>query len=116
MSTELLVLAVSGVFAVLWYLLRQKDAKQGQEIAEIRKMHKDDVEILYKLHHKDVDRLTAFELEIAKNHYPKNDLDRRFEQLDKSIKDGFTELGGDIKEMTKALHDHLKDHHTGGTQ
>lgn len=109
-------MALGAVFSVLWYLLRQKDAKQGDEIAEIRRSHKDDIDTLYKLHHKDAERLTAFELEIAKNHYPKGDLDKRFEQLDITIKAGFTSLGGDIKEMTKALHDHLKEHHTGGGQ
>jgi hypothetical protein len=113
MSAELLVLAVGGVFTVLWYLLRQKDAKQGEEISDIRKQHKDDIDLLYKLHNKDVEKLAQLELEIAKNHYPKNELDKRFEQLDATIKDGFKSLGEDIKQMTSALQDHLKEHRVG---
>jgi hypothetical protein len=114
MGAELLIAGLGVVFTVLWYLLRQKDAKQGEEIAEIRRQHKDDIDQLYKLHHKDVEKLAQLELEIAKNHYPKNELDKRFEQLDATIKYGFKSLGDDIREMTSALNEHLKEHRVGG--
>lgn len=100
MTTDILLLCLTGLFTVLWYLLRQKDAKQESEINN-----------LYKLHHEDENKLHELELEIARNHYPKHELDARFSQLDATIRSGFSALSGDIKEMTKALQDHLQRHH-----
>ena len=69
---------------------------------------------LYELHCDDKEQLTALRLEIANNHYPKPEVDKRFEQLTIVISNGFTELGNtikennkDIKEISKALHQHL---------
>lgn len=99
---ELVMLGVGGVFAVLWYLLRQKDAKQGDDIGE-----------LYRLHHADELKLHELQLELAKNHYPKHELDQRFAQLDATLKGGFKDLGVELKEVVKVLHDHMQQHHTG---
>ena len=103
MITELLLLGVAGIFAVLWYLLRQKDSKQERDISK-----------LYELHHADENKLHDFELEIARNHYPKNELDTRFAQLDATLKEGFKSLGADFKEMAKVLQDHLQQQHKRG--
>jgi hypothetical protein len=103
MITELAMTSLAGVFSILWYLLRQKDAKQEEEIKS-----------LFAMHHQDVAKLNLLELEIAKNHYPKSELDIRFQQLDTTIKEGFRELSTDIKDMTRALNAHLQEHHKGG--
>ena len=102
---EYLPLLPTMLLGLLWYLLRQKDEKQGH-----------DIETLFALHQKDVEKLAAFELEIAKNHYPKPELDQRFTQLDATIRGGFTTLSADVKEMTKALHDHMREHTIHGGQ
>lgn len=96
--TEYILVGIGGVFSVLFYLLRQRDERQGK-----------DIESLFAIHHRDVEKLTALELEIARNHYPKGELDERFRQLDATIKEGFKELGTDIKSMSKALNDHLQE-------
>lgn len=100
MLQEIVLLAVVGVFTALWFLLRQKDAKQAQDITH-----------LYKLHHDDEAKLHCLELELARNHYPKNELDTRFAQLDATLKTGFSDLRADFKELTKALQDHLQKQH-----
>lgn len=95
---ETIMAAISGVFAIMWYLLKQKDERQGK-----------DIESLYRMHHEDASKLAVLELEIAKNHYPKHELDERFKQIDTTLKEGFRDLSSDIKHMTKALNDHLQE-------
>ena len=111
MDASYLVFGLGIIFGVIGWLLTNKDKKQGEEIAELKRQHKDDVDTLYKLHHADAAKLQEFELEIARNHYPKPELDQRFSQLDATIKDGFRGLGMDIKEMTRALQKHLEEKH-----
>lgn len=105
METAIALLILGIVFSVIGWLLSNKDKKQGEEITK-----------LFALHDEDSKELMQLRLEIARNHYPKSELDVRFAQLDATIKEGFKDLGTDIKEMTKALHDHLKERHTGGGQ
>lgn len=105
METAIAVFVLGIIFSVIGWLLSNKDKKQGEEIAKLFVLHDDDSKELMRL-----------QLEIARNHYPKSELDVRFAQLDATIKEGFKDLGSDIKEMTKALHDHLKEHHTGSGQ
>lgn len=103
MMAEYFIFGLALLFGVIGYLLSRRDAKQAEEI-----------ETLFKLHHADEKQLHNLELEIARNHYPKNELDERFKQLDQTMKDGFGSLGADIKEMVKALNAHLQDRHNGG--
>jgi len=124
------------IFAVIGWLLDRKDKKQGEEIKVLRDKHDEDILVLktetkntissmklecttdvnklYQLHHDNERKLAEHQLEIAKNHYPKQELDHRFSQLDTTIKDGFKSLSGDFKEMTKVLHDHMNSSHHNG--
>src|SRR5574340_326512 len=90
--TELALLAVTALFIVLWWLLRQKDATQARQI-----------ELLFTKHDDDAQRLTDLELKIAANHYIKPELDAKFERLESSIREGMRELGGKFDRLSEAL-------------
>lgn len=95
-AIELLVSILSGVFTilltVLWFLLRQKDAKQAEQIHS-----------LFEKHDRDAQQLQDLALEIAKHHYERPELDSRFERLESSIKEGLKELGGKFDRLAEAL-------------
>lgn len=95
-SIELMVAVVSGILTVpmtvIWFLLRQKDAKQEGQI-----------NTLFEKHDIDAQRLQDLELEIAKHHYERPALDSRFERLENSIKEGLNELGGKFDRLSEAL-------------
>lgn len=85
---EVGIFLLGGIFTVLWFLLRQKDAKQGDEIA-----------LLFKKHDEDAKRLQELELDIARRHYVKDELDSRFDRLENSIRESMRELGAEIRSL-----------------
>jgi hypothetical protein len=95
-SIEILFAIISGIFTVLisviWFLLRQKDAKQAEQI-----------NALFGKHDMDAQKLQDLSLEIAKRHYERPELDSRFERLESSIKEGLKELGGKFDRLAEAL-------------
>lgn len=103
MEMALLGIGITAVISVMGYLLAAKDTKQAA-----------DIETLFKLCHSQQAELAAYKLKIAENHYPKHELDQRFQQLNNTIDVGFKGLSQDVKEMTKTMHEHFKEHHTGG--
>lgn len=81
----LLIGLMSGVFTVLWWLLRQKDARQEEMIRDLYKKHEDDARALNRL-----------ELKLAELYSPKHEIremlaelrqhfDQRFDQLTKIV-------------------------------
>lgn len=125
MEPWILSIIIAAVFSVIGWLLSNKDKKQGDEIAELRKQHVADVselrakhekenDELFKLYHKVKDDLAEFKQKIAENHYPKHELDQRFSQLNETIHEGFNGLSIDIKELVREMNDHLREHRTGG--
>jgi len=96
---ELIDIALPAVVGVVGWLLANKDAKQQEEI-----------KLLFKKHDADTEALRLLELKVAQNHYERPELDRKFDKLELAIKDGFSELGSDLREMTRALNKHLNDH------
>jgi len=84
--------AMNVLFALIWSLLHQRDAKQGEEIRD-----------LYEKHSRDVDRLQALELEIAKKHYERPELDSKFDRLEQSIREGLRELSGKFDKLAEVL-------------
>lgn len=89
---ELSLLCITAVFIVLWWLLRQKDASQAQQI-----------NLLFTKHDDDARKLSELELKIASSHYIKPELDAKFMSLENSIKDGLHELGAKFDRLTEAL-------------
>lgn len=83
---------LSGIFTVVWFLLRQKDAAQAAQIA-----------LLFSKHDDDAQRLADLELKIAERHYQKAELDSKFERLEQSLRDGLGELGKKFDRLAEAL-------------
>jgi hypothetical protein len=88
-----LLLAAVGV---AWFLLRQKDAKQG-----------DDIKALWAKHDADVKDLQELRLQIARDHYIKSELDTKFEKLESTFRDGLKDLGGKMEALTLAVTKHI---------
>lgn len=89
---------LSVLFTVLWFLLRKKDEAQEKQIA-----------VLFVKHDEDAQRLRDLELDIAKKHYVKEELDRMFDRLEVTFKQGFASLGGKLDDMNRALTNHLRE-------
>lgn len=89
-----------AVLTVLWYLLRQKDAKQEEDIT-----------ILFKLHRANEQAITNLRLLIASEHYPKRELDTKFDKLETAIVSGLdklnTNLGAKFDKLADALTEHV---------
>lgn len=70
MSTEVILFIVGGVFSVLWFLLRQKDAAQADQIKD-----------LYRKHDDDSSKLSTLELKLAHEYHSKHDMKDVLENL-----------------------------------
>ena len=108
MQAEFVVLEIalaifSGLFAVLFWLLRNKDAVQQAEIAKLQLKCDKEVNTLWEKHDEDAKRLQDLELDIAKRHYVKDELDNRFERLESSIRVGLDQLGAKVDRLSEAI-------------
>lgn len=83
---------LSGLFAVLWWLLRQKDLAQQKQIS-----------MLFEKHDADAQRLQDLELDIAKHHYLKVELDPKFDRLALSFRTDMESLGLKVEKLTDAV-------------
>lgn len=108
---ELLQYVITGIFVVVWFLLRQKDAKQQKEFDEYRISQEKIVTKLFELHDKDAKELQDLKLQIAANHYEAKTIDGKFEKLETTFKDGFKELGAKFDKFFSMYTSHL----TNGT-
>ena len=89
---EGVIVILSGLFAVLWWLLRNKDASQQKEIST-----------LWDKHDEDAKRLQDLELDIAKHHYLKIELDPKFDRLALSFRTDMEALGLKVEKLTDAV-------------
>lgn len=94
--TDILLFVVAGVGSVVWYLLRQKDEQQGEQI-----------KLLFKKHDEDAKELEALKLQIASQHYVKSELDLKFDKLESAFRDGFNALGNKFDKLGEALISHI---------
>lgn len=128
MLDNFLELAVVGVFVVLWWLLRAKDDKQQQEIRdfkqeietykEVRKIEiekkfdqlwtkqREDCALLHAKHDTDVKELGELRERIAREHYVKQELDNKFDKLERAFTDGFKGLGAKFDRLSEAISRH----------
>lgn len=95
-SIDIIDLLVTTIFAILGYLLQQKDAKQGKQI-----------ELLFEKHDADATALEALKLKIAEQHYQKAELDRKFNSLECATREGFLDLGKKLDRLSDALLAHI---------
>lgn len=95
-------LAISGLFTVLWFLLRQKDEQQASQIRE-----------LFIKHEQDAAELQTLRLQIANGYHPKDELNARFASLDSTFRDVGQRLEGKFDELQKVLLSHMSQHSGG---
>lgn len=74
-----------------WFL-RNKDEFQAKQIALLFMKHDDDAKALQDLR-----------IQIASNHYVKQELDARFDRLESAFKQGFADLGGKFDRLSERL-------------
>lgn len=98
--TEFHDLIMPAVVAVLWYLLKQKDNKQQEELNSLKSKHEDNVKMLQELR-----------LHVAEGHYKKAELDSKFDKLDKTISTSFDLLGKKFDNLSEILVGHITQHH-----
>ena len=105
------------IFSIISWLLQQKDKAQEEKITALAKKHLEDmcqrdekITLLFLKHDTDEKALHDLALQIAKNHYERNELDRKFDRLDQTFKEGFTLLGDKLDKMNSALLTHLGEH------
>lgn len=79
---------LGGVFAVLWWLLRQKDEKQAQDIESINALIRD----LYAKHQEDERALYALRIKIAENHPPKQEIEKMISDMKQHFDQRFDQL------------------------
>lgn len=92
------MLFLGGLFTVLWFLLRKKDEAQ-----------EDRIDLLFELHDKDVHRLQNLELDIAKKHYVKDELNIMFDRMERTFSQGFESLGKKFDDLNKTLTEHMRE-------
>lgn len=94
---EFVMLFISAVGGVIWYLLRQKDANQEHEIRLL--FIKCDAMSL---------SVQDLRLTLAGRHYEKTELDSKFDKLELAFKDGFETLGARFDKLGEILLDRKK--------
>ena len=112
--SEYISLLVGGVFSVLWWLLKQKDAAQQKEMQKMQedfvtalKEKEDKINLLFTKHDDDVKALHELRVQIADGHYKKTELDMKFDRLEFAFKSGFDVLGGKFDKLSDALINHI---------
>ena len=81
-------LVVIGIFTVLFWLLKNKDALREKEILAVQA----DIKVLEA-------KQTATELKIAGEHYTIGTIDQKFDKLETTFKEGFREMKAYLAEM-----------------
>lgn len=96
-TVEVAFFLVSGVFTILWYLLKQKDEKQAR-----------DIDLLFKKHDLDVAALQELRIQIAEGHYKKTELDYKFDRIEMTITNSFSALGTKFDKLSEVLINHIQ--------
>lgn len=122
-----------GVFTILWWLLRNKDERQQQEFntfvqaietyKEVRKLEvekafdqlwtkqRDDFAQLTVKHEADVRELAELRERIAREHYVKQELDNKFDKLERAFTDGFKDLGAKLDRLSEVMSRKQQEEH-----
>lgn len=94
----LLPLGLSGAGVVVWWLLRSKDEQQANAI-----------ELLFRKHDEDAQRLDDLKLEIARQHYVKPELDAKFDRLELAIRNSMLDLGLKFDKLSDVMIKHYTE-------
>jgi Skp family chaperone for outer membrane proteins len=107
MDATILTSLFGALFSVLWWLLVNKDAKQQKELEDLKAQHVADMRVMWEKHDADVKALADHKLQIASDHYPKRELDQKFEVMTNAMDRGFERLGSKFDKLTDALLNHI---------
>jgi hypothetical protein len=99
MNTEIALFVLSGVFVVLWWLLRNWVSNLEKRIDEALKR----IDEAFRLHQVDADRLRDLEISIPEKHYIKPELDEKFRGLEGAFREGTKELSAKFDNLIAAL-------------
>ena len=122
---EVLAYFATGLIGILivvsWYLIREKDRKREEDLRDQRLAHEkrlaeqktafdekfaaQDVFLtkLFDLHKADADELTELRLTIAEKHYQKDELDVRFDRMEKANEKWFTKLFDKVDALSNTV-------------
>jgi Tfp pilus assembly protein PilO len=102
-------IAIGIVVSIITWLLNKTDKAQEDKLSA----QQEAIRLLFKKHDDDVAALQALQLQIAKEHYLKHELDQRFQQLDATFREGFAGLRSEFKELARILIDHVTKEDAG---
>lgn len=95
---------------IIGVLLRMKDAQQARQIeimeTKVQVDHEfqaKQIALLFAKHDDDAYRLDQFQLQIAREHYVKQELDARFDRLEAAFTRGFSDLGTKIDKLADVI-------------
>lgn len=91
---DLAISGLLGLCTVLWWSIRRLIDRV--DTLEISAAKQTSITLLWEKHDEDAKRLDEFQLEIAKKHYERTELDQRFDRLEKAITSGLEKLGDKI--------------------
>lgn len=91
------------IIPIIAYLLNKKDGAQEKELTDLKAA----TQLLFKKHDDDVAALQALQLQIAKEHYLKHELDQRFLSLEAAIKESSADLGKRFDHLAGVLLEHV---------
>ena len=101
---------VLGLVSVVMWFLRNKDEQQEKQLKSMGiKAHEDNdfqakqIALLFAKHEEDACRLDQFQLQIAREHYVKQELDTRFDRLESAFAKGFSEMGSKIDKLSDVM-------------
>ncbi len=97
MTMDLMIFALTTIFAVIGFFLRQKDEQQAAQI-----------KLLFEKHDADAQALQELRVQIAAKHYERPELDAKFDKLEQAIKEGFGGMRSDFARLSEILIDHIR--------
>lgn len=98
MPNDFLMWGLSGVFSVLFWLLRNRDEAQAAQI-----------KLLFEKHDADAQALQELRVQLASRHYEKPELDVRFRAMEDVTREGFRDLGKKFDRLTDILTKHITE-------
>jgi hypothetical protein len=99
----ILGIGVPVIVTVIGSLLAKKDSAQEREINDLRGAHEKQITELWNMHNIDAQALQDLRIQIASNHYVKQELDVRFDKLEAAFTAGFRDLGDRFDRLAEKL-------------
>jgi len=104
MPPEILAAVLGAVFSIVGWLLKNKDKQQEDAL----NAHSAQIKLLFEKHDADATALQELRVQIASNHYERPELDKKFDKLETTFRDGFKDLGEKFDKLSDALTTHMR--------